>query len=681
MTSLIITISSAAFHPQLQLLQSLQRPIGMPVVAPVQLMPVQRPRTWAVMFDGVPEEPDDEDAWAEIDAELSPLQKQLKRLNPIAFGGAVNTVTVLSALFAWFITPPMGRVAALGSLAVGSAGGLKAGKVMREARRGLVPSAIADMVRERGLSELRPKEVARLAERYSVNPVEFEKQLSAVYARYLRQLLSESEGQAVPAQVRELGMLRRGIGLRWNATEAAHVAEVTSFLDGEAPPSDASELPAELSALLWLSSSLFATSKGSANLDAVQASLVTDPVSAQRKINAMSKPIYQKAVTQAVGKYNRTEAPEVLQTVRQALCLTEAAASQVHTEIYNAQLSVLLNEDGGEATLGEEEMELLGELEGMLQVRGAAGALRRLTEPLYNQDAAAAVAAAFDSGGAESPISMWGKLAVRQQQLRLPTETAKATLICESRRLAASRLTSAAELLTRGQEAEAVAEVTRVVEYSEYLGEMLAVSGLGLGDSAANLAARYMGALTVGDDATTDSAVALAAAAASAAAADDATASLTSALFSLSDPALASVRKEYAASLDGIVSGGAFSDAESQTHQALAASLGVPSALAQRLSVDAYYGWLLDASERGNSKALEGTEQVRECLCVDSAAVTELYANTAIDELVISACCEKALEAESPLTASAVNGLAYIEGQLAARPGVLATVVAAASAE
>ena len=159
MTSLIITISSAAFHPQLQLLQSLQRPIGMPVVAPVQLMPVQRPRTWAVMFDGVPEEPDDEDAWAEIDAELSPLQKQLKRLNPIAFGGAVNTVTVLSALFAWFITPPMGRVAALGSLAVGSAGGLKAGKVMREARRGLVPSAIADMVRERGLSELRPKEL------------------------------------------------------------------------------------------------------------------------------------------------------------------------------------------------------------------------------------------------------------------------------------------------------------------------------------------------------------------------------------------------------------------------------------------------------------------------------------------------------------------------------------------
>ena len=60
--------------------------------------------------------------------------------------------------------------------------------------------------------------------------------------------------------------------------------------------------------------------------------------------------------------------------------------------MYDAQLALLLEDDA--ASLGEADMELLGELEGMLQVRGAAAALRRRTEPLYQQAAAEALAAA-----------------------------------------------------------------------------------------------------------------------------------------------------------------------------------------------------------------------------------------------------------------------------------------------
>lgn len=636
-----------------------------------------------VMFDGPPpEDPDDMDAWEELVSELTPLQKQLKKLNPLFFGGAVNTVTVLSALVAWLVTPPMGKVAAVGSLAGGGWAGRRMGKKMREARRGLVPSAVADMVKKNGIGGLKPKDVARLAERFDVDPVEFEQQLSSVYALYLRQLLSEGEGKASPADVRELGALRRGIGLRWNATEAVHTAEATAFLDGEAPPSSLDELPAELAALLWTSEALYVTSKGKASTASLRGVLGADEASAQRLINGLSKPIYRRAVAQAVGKYNSTEAPEVLATARTALCLTEAAASQVHAAVYDAQLAVLLDADGEAAVLGEEEMELLGELEGMLQVRGAESALRRKTEPLYQLEAERAAQLAFaDDAEARNPVAMWGKLAVRQQQLKLSTETAKSQLIYESRKLAAQKLAEAAEQLAAGREATALAEVARVADYARYLGEVLAVTGQYAADaSPADLASRYMGALGVGGDedskVSKEEAAALAAAVAAADTLDPALADVTEALFSLCDPALAEAREKYASALESTVSSNDFGAAETRKHAEVAGSLGVSPALAQRLATEAYYGYLIDASERGDRKALEEAAAVRECFAMDSACVIELYETTEVDELVISAVAD--LE-ERPLSVAAINGLGYIERQLEARPGVVASVVAAAS--
>lgn len=638
-----------------------------------------------IMFDGPPPElPEEEDAWEELSSELSPLQKQLKKLNPMFFGGAVNSVTVLSALTAWFLTPPIGRVAALGSLALGGVGGVQAGKKMRAARRGLVPSAIADLVRKDGITGLKPKEVARLAERYAVDPAEFERQLSAVYARYLRQLLSEGEGEARPAHVRELGALRRGLGLRWNATESVHVAEAVGLLDGEAPPSDADELPAELAALLWVSSSLFATSKRKATTASLQSALGADDASAQRIVNRFSKPLYRRAVAQAVGKYNSTVAPEVLQTARKALCLSEAAAASVHAAVYDAQLAVLLADGDDDATLADEDMELLGELEGMLQVRGAASALRRRTEPLYELAAQAAVAKAFAAGddapASRNAVAMWGALALRQQQLQLPTETAKSELIFASRKLAAETLGEAIGLLQAGQRETALAKVASVASYAAFLGEVLAVTGQYASTfSAKDLAQRYMGALSVAKDdgASAAAAAELAAAAVSAGNTDDpAQAELIQALFSLCDPALAGAREQYAAALEGTMASGDFSDAAATRHRERAQALGVPPALAQRLALDAYYGWLLDAAERGDRTTLEGAGRVRDCLEMDNAAVAELYANTGIDELVLGACCD--LEPK-PLSVSGANALGYIERQLAARPGVLAPIVAAAS--
>ena len=101
----------------------------------------------------------------------------------------------------------------------------------------------------------------------------------------------------------------------------------------------------------------------------------------------------------------------------------------------------------------------------------------------------------------------------------------------------------------------------------------------------------------------------------------------------------------------------------------------------QRLSLDAYYGWLLDASERRDRKVLEGAEAVRACLGVDAAGAAELYANTEIDELALQSCCDAMLAEEAPLSTAGAAELAYLERQLAARPGVCAAITAAAAAD
>lgn len=112
-------------------------------------------------------------------------------------------------------------------------------------------------------------------------------------------------------------------------------------------------------------------------------------------------------------------------------------------------------------------------------------------------------------------------------------------------------------------------------------------------------------------------------------------------------------------------------------HAHLAEELGLRPSLINRLALDAYYVWLLDSSERGD-RAIESCGAVRQCLGVELAAATELYAFTGIDELVLTARCEQMLNDGRPLSASAQQELAHLDGLMGARPGVANTIVFAA---
>ena len=441
------------------------------------------------LFSEPPPDSSPEDVFEELTEELSQLQRILIDMSPRKFRASQLSLTALTGLAAWFLTPGYSKV--LASLTVGAAGagGQKLGRMLAETRRTVVPAAIAQLVQEQGVRELDAADVAALAKRYDVPAERFEEQLQTVYGRYLNALASEPDAPPKASEIGSLAALRKGLSLGWNATSAAHVAEAAAVTG---PPSG--RLSGPLKKLLWLSEGLFATSRERATTAALRESLSLSSADAQALIDELSAPLYRAAVTQAVGTYNRTEAPAMLQTVRRALCLSEPSAQDVHAAMYEAQLRSLLPA-GSDAKLDDETALVLGELEGILQIRSAGERVMARTVPLYRSAVSDALAAALNDGAAD-PAAVWASLVTRQRELRLRDASARPVLVEEARKIAAEQLALAAELEKKGQTDRALAQLGATARYGRYMGEILEL-GERSADAGANLAEQYLGALTV----------------------------------------------------------------------------------------------------------------------------------------------------------------------------------------
>jgi hypothetical protein len=349
---------------------------------------------------------------------------------------------------------------------------------------------------------------------------------------------------------------------------------------------------------------------------------------AQRLMNSVSTPIYKAAVAQTVGKYNRTEAPAVMQRVRKALSLTDGAAQQVrrdrdlhsisatftydgghfpqvHHSLYDANLGSLLPEqskgEGSPPKLTEETMALLGELEGILQVRSPLRRLQSRTVPLYRAHVRAtlkrALQACVDDGDkvstSNNPLSVWGQLALRQQDLRLPTEAIATVLVDESRRLAASVLGSAAEAQRRGELESAGNTLRGLLRFGAFLGELYETAGFDSGDErAAALVERHLGALPVPPDCK-DTANELRSLAARGGELEASASDLLLSMLALVAPEFDGPRASYAGAVERALAAGKYDGAARVSLERAARENGVPRALASVLGLNGYYGWLV----------------------------------------------------------------------------------------
>lgn len=248
--------------------------------------------------------------------ELSSFQRTLGELSPIAMGATTSSLTLLGVLLSWFVTPSFGRVGTFLSVGAGGMAAREGGQKLKRTRRGALPAQLARLVVQSGLDQLKPAQVRALADRLGVGEEELEGAMVRVYSRYLKASV-EVVGTS-STEISSLAALRRGLGMKWNSTEMAHVEACNSLEEEE-----------ERAKMYWLSVSLFATSKGKANASTVLEALGEDDRGAQRWVNELSIPIYKRAVAQAVSKYNASETVQVLSTVRSALGMSEGAATEV----------------------------------------------------------------------------------------------------------------------------------------------------------------------------------------------------------------------------------------------------------------------------------------------------------------------------------------------------------------
>lgn len=652
------------------------------------------------MFEGPPPEPEDEDVWEEIANEMTKTQKVLKGLHPIAMGTANNAIVVLAALTAWFLMPPAAPVVVTSVPVVGSGFlGRRFGKRLNRLRSETAPASVAEVVAAAlNLKSLDPDDVERVAERYGLDPDEFQRVLSTVYGRYLRSVVAEDDAVDT-RQVTQLAQLRRGLGLGWNGTVTAHNGEATTLTGGTPPPKG--QTPPEAQRLLWLTAILFGASKGQASAADLQATLGLDADEAAEVVGELSSPLYRKAVSRAVAKFNLTEAPDALQKARATLQLGEDSSARIHSQMYDAQLGMLLEGDG--AGLDDSALALLGELEAMLQLRGSSGLMQARTVPMYRAAAASELRALLDG---KTGASVWGSMAVRQQQLSLPSDRSKPVVVEEARRIALEQLAAAATAQAAGRTDEAQATLQKLLSYASAYGTMLQAAAWEA-DSANpdDLAAQYLGALTL-DEALEAPARALA----EATSGDTLKAMLARYLAEYDgappprprsapppnpmarnpapDRTLTRPRpsrrtgpsKEYAALLDELISSGGYAGAAVRSWQdklaARAADLGLPAALRQRLSLDTYYTWLLDLTEKMDVGQLEKVSDLRGCLQLYDSSLGELYTETEIDELVLAKVAESfvAGNLRKRLTADQRGRLTYLEAELQARPGSAARV-------
>lgn len=328
----LLGLSTAALRTSPLPVSTLAPAVSRPVLLPRGMVgEAHTPRSRVVqMFELPTEPPEEDDVFEELISELTSSQKLVKALPRAAVKATSISLPLLLGLVGWVLAPmSMGRFGTVIGAATGSVG-YKAGQKVRQIRRGVVPAAIAEMIQEveGDLKKLDPEEVAELAGRFGVGEEQFEEQLIQVYGRFLRELLQEDTVAA--SQVSQLGTLRKGLGLDWNATRTAHALEAEAMVDGNKPPSAAATSPA-LKKLVWLSMTLFATNKKVKPSDtkAIEEALGLARGDLDQLVSQLSTPLYRAAITQAVGKYNATETPVVLQTVRSALCLSEQAVPRV----------------------------------------------------------------------------------------------------------------------------------------------------------------------------------------------------------------------------------------------------------------------------------------------------------------------------------------------------------------
>lgn len=374
------------------------------------------------------------------DQALQRVEKQVRNTPDVAFGTLhpivrrlASAFVVLGAGTASFTAAPQKFapfVAGATGVTVAAAGAVALKDGPRKASRRALAKAIATMGEETHSA------VSAIPKSFGVEEQEFYEMKIEMYQIYLNAVVNKPG--VTFGEVADLTRLKYALSLDGAAIGDAHFEASRAFyrdnvlyLDAEKGDPDREASQAKLSKLVFLSDRLYAD-KDTDEAYAYERSRIMrffnlDENEYARRCSDIAIPFYLDVIDRATADLSVSK--EDIMAAQAALGVKDQDATRERADFYAETVENLVQKKGKLDANDNEKLARLRELFGIDEDR-ATSTLKTLAAPVYRE----VVREALDSiegDDAESFANVFGKLALRQQELNLPAEAARATLADE----------------------------------------------------------------------------------------------------------------------------------------------------------------------------------------------------------------------------------------------------------
>ncbi len=388
----------------------------------------------------------------------------------------VATAAVIGAGAVAFVASPK-RLAPLAAGTSGVAVIAVGAATLRKGPEKAARRALAKAVAEK--SDARAA-VAAIQSSFGIPADLFDEMKQTTYQTYLETMFEKPE--VVYSEIAELTRLKYALQLDGPAIGDAHYEAARAFyrgnvvfLDAEVGDPDREVSQAKLDKVIFLSDRMFAD-KDTEEAYAYERSRICrfftfSREEYDRRFSNVALPFYRDVVHRATT--DSSVSKEDLQAAQAALGVRDREAAVVRSDSYSSTVENLVHEKG---KLDAADNEKLARLRGVLTIdeERASSTLKSLAEPVYRL----AINSALDSVGTnqESYASVYGKLALRQTELGLPADAARATLAKEVT-LRANEIVKKASKYLRVQNMNGcVTLVKELLEFSDKVVHLVRVS-------------------------------------------------------------------------------------------------------------------------------------------------------------------------------------------------------------
>ncbi|KAG8470419.1 hypothetical protein KFE25_008840 [Diacronema lutheri] len=393
---------------------------------------------------------------------------------------ALQGVVAIAAVAGWGIAPSVRPVVKGIFAAAGAAGGFAARRKLVAMRREAASGVLAKLLSQKGVSNVGRAEAWELAQAYGVSEEDFSAQLGSLLGTYLEACIRYPQPKT--AELSDLLSLRRTFQLGFDVTGDA-VFDVASRFYSEArayfQAEEEHEAKLKLDKLVFLADRLLSEDPSEEGFRYERLRICKkfglDDKDWTRRVERIAAPFFRDLLG-TVAKDPAAVNERDLAAVGKQLGLADATAGTMKVEELRRVVGAAIDASGGKFTGSQ-----LEKIKAMVKSLG-------LSEQQYREVVEAAVSPAFsaaladamlelESGADDSPARLIGKLAVRQQELDMSTETAS-TLELAAARQRAGKLVQGALMHLRAQNTQSTYEqLQKLVRFGKRLAQMAKASG------------------------------------------------------------------------------------------------------------------------------------------------------------------------------------------------------------